>query len=383
MSISGNLQTMQLAELLQWLSQGTKSGTLVIDNGTVKKEIFFRAGKIVSTASTDPKEHLGHFLVSHGYIDERELSRAVQMQEQSGMLLGKILVTHGSVSEADLDRLLRLKAEESIYDVFQWPKGEFRFIEGERPQLTMIPIALDVTGIVLEAARRQDEWQRIQEVVPSPSAIPVSVVGDLAEDPELSPGERKILELVDDQRTVEEIALQTHSSEFLVSSVLYRQAAKRRLKVVKPRWRPEPEPGARTGSAGSGVVDAGALVAEAERFLEENDYGQALRHLRAARSLEPEASSVKKAVEAGETRLKEALVAEGVTLDAVPVLSADLQNLTASKISPQEGFMLTRINGSYDIASILKISPMPQLDGLLVFWRLMKAGHIRLKIQDR
>jgi hypothetical protein len=38
--------------------------------------------------------------------------------------------------------------------------------------------------------------------------------------------------------------------------------------------------------------------------------------------------------------------------------------------------MLTRINGTYDIQSIIKITPIPQIDALMVFWKLAKAGHI-------
>ena len=55
MSITGNIKTMQLAELLQWLSQSQKTGTLVFDNGQVEKRVFFRDGMIISSASTDPK----------------------------------------------------------------------------------------------------------------------------------------------------------------------------------------------------------------------------------------------------------------------------------------------------------------------------------------
>ena len=40
--------------------------------------------------------------------------------------------------------------------------------------------------------------------------------------------------------------------------------------------------------------------------------------------------------------------------------------------------MLTRINGTYDIQSILKITPMPQLDALMLFWKLAVGGYIRL-----
>ena len=55
-----------------------------------------------------------------------------------------------------------------------------------------------------------------------------------------------------------------------------------------------------------------------------------------------------------------------------------MEQLTSSNLSPQEGFMLTRINGTYDIQSILKITPMPQLDALMLFWKLATGGYIRL-----
>jgi len=374
MSITGNLKTMELSELMQWLSQGNKTGTMIIDNGRVKKQIHFRGGRIISSASTDPKEHLGHFLVSHGFINENELSNAIQMQEKTGMLLGKILVTIGAISEEDLNRLLRIKAEESLYDIFSWNEGEFRFLDDQLPERTFIPMDLEVTGLVLEGARRMDEWSRIREVIPSAQALPVALV-DRFDDNQLTPGDRKILDLVDDQHTIEEIALETHATEFHVCRVIYDQVEKKNIKIVKPRWsQPREDP-----QTVPDDVDAKSLVETAERHLDQDSYEGALRHLRAARSLEPESKKIQASVEAGEQRLRDALAREGVTLKTVPELSTDLQELTASKISPQEGFMLTRINGTYDIEAIVKISPIPQLDALLVFWRLLKEGHIQIK----
>ena len=43
-----------------------------------------------------------------------------------------------------------------------------------------------------------------------------------------------------------------------------------------------------------------------------------------------------------------------------------------------DGFMLTRIDGSYDIRSILKMSPMPQIDAQILFWKLERSGHVAL-----
>ena len=55
MGIVGNLRTMQLEELLQWLSQSKKTGTLEIDHGKIEKKIFFKDGLIVSSSSNQAR----------------------------------------------------------------------------------------------------------------------------------------------------------------------------------------------------------------------------------------------------------------------------------------------------------------------------------------
>ncbi|HEY0783905.1 MAG TPA: DUF4388 domain-containing protein, partial [Thermoanaerobaculia bacterium] len=239
---------MQLEELLQWLSQSKKSGTLEINGSKIEKKVFFKDGRILSSSSTKPEEYLGHFLVSHGLISEMELSKAIELQETTRTLLGKILVTTGALQEKDLHRMLRLKAEESIYDIFSWSEGDFRFLDDQLPESAMVPMSLDVTAIVMEGVQRVDEWRRIRKVIPTEDGIPVTLVEvDLEE---LTPSERRIMELVDDQRTVEEIRLLTHSTEFHVARVLFEQYMLGRLKIIKPRWAQLPnenEPGTGTG----------------------------------------------------------------------------------------------------------------------------------------
>jgi hypothetical protein len=460
MGIVGNLRTMQLEELLQWLSQSKKSGTLEIKTGKVEKRIYFKDGRILSSSSTKPEEYLGHFLVSHGLINEIELSKAIELQEKTRTLLGKILVTTGALRENDLHRMLRFKAEESIYDIFSWREADFRFIDDELPESAMVPMSLDVTAIVMEGVQRVDEWRRIRQLIPSQECIPVTLC-EL--ELELSkPGERRILELIDDQRTVEEIRLQTHSSEYHVCRVLFEQHRQGRLKIIRPRWIVPPSAegaagaaaggqagataggGAESGAAGgggapaagnapagaaaggsgsagiaaSGVAPQGApggggapaaappatvpppppapqpaagdpaatglpsgssLLASAREHLARKDFESALRHLRAAKSLDPENTEIQEALVAGEKKIRDEFDKDGVRMTSIPQLAITMDQLTKVKLSPQEGFMLTRINGSYDINSIVKITPMPQIDALLVFWKMAKAGHIRMK----
>jgi hypothetical protein len=382
MGIVGNLRTMQLDELLQWLSQSKKSGTLEINSGKVEKRIYFKDGRILSSSSSKPEEYLGHFLVSHGLISELELAKAIELQEKTRTLLGKILVTTGALRENDLHRMLRFKAEESIYDIFAWTEADFRFLDDVLPESAMVPMSLDVTAIVMEGVQRVDEWRRIRQLIPTSEAIPVSV-GELDFD-HARPGERRILELIDDNRTVEEIRVQTHSSEFHVCRVLFEQQRLGRIKIVKPRWSaPPPDDGSgpRAGTTTHAIataLSATALLEAARLHLDDKNFDSGLRHLRAARSLEPDNREVQEALTQGEKLIREEIERDGVKLTSIPQLVTSMEQLQTAKITPHEGFMLTRINGTYDIQSIVKITPMPQIDALMVFWKLSKAGHIRL-----
>lgn len=376
MGITGNLKTMELSELLQWLSQGRKTGTLYISAKNIEKKIFFEKGDIVSSAASDPKEHLGHFLVSHGFLDEETLAKAMDMQEANRMLLGKILVTIGAISEEDLERMLRLKAEESIYDIFTWPEGDFRFIDGELPAYTMVPLSISAAHLILEGHRRLDEWQRIRTVIPSIHMIPVAV-GELESSP-ADPGVEQVLALVNDDRTVQEIALQTHSSEFFVCRILYDQARRGRLKLIRPRQMTVERP---IGSDQE-VVDAQALLRVAEEHIEKRRFDVALRHLGAANSLEPDSQQTLQTVDRLRRLIEEAVTSDGIHKTTVPKLNRSLEDLDSLDISPQEGFVLTRIDGSYDIQTLLKITPLPPLEAKVVFWNLLQAEHITLQDKD-
>src|SRR5882724_3742920 len=85
MGVTGNLKTMLPGDLLQWLSLGQKTGTLIVTKKAVEKKIFLKRGRVISSASNDPREYLGQFLMSHGYMSEPELVKAMQVQSESNI----------------------------------------------------------------------------------------------------------------------------------------------------------------------------------------------------------------------------------------------------------------------------------------------------------
>ncbi len=364
---------MQLSELLQWLALSQKTGTLLIEGHGVQKRLYFQNGRINFTSSSDQREYLGQFLVSHGYITEEELKKAMEVQEESKILLGRILLMINAISETDLLRLMRRKAEESIYDVFLWDDGTFEFTDGELPDQKMVPLSLDLTSVILEGLHRYDEWKRIRERVPDASVVPVIVrpinIDTLAER------ERLIVPQIDGQRSIEGIALQTHNAEFAVSRFVFEclsdgtmaltQAAPQRRKVA---------------AAGGGLADT-----DVEHFLRrgqasmKEDPQAAYRMFKVARDLDPADGRAAEAVRDAEREIRTALERDDVTGEKVPELAISIQDLTERTFSPHEGFVLSRINGQWDVKSITKISPIKELDVMMIFQRLWKDGVIRWK----
>lgn len=361
---------MQLGELLQWLSLGSKTGTLLIDGHGVEKRVYFQDGRIASTSSSAEREYLGHFLVSHGFITEEELKMAMEVQEESQILLGKILVMINAIAEADLLRLMKKKAEESIYDVFLWTEGEFEFIDGDVPDQKMVPLSLDVTGIIMEGMRRYDEWQLIRQRVPDSSVVP-EIVRPLDMEV-LHDREKLIVPYIDGQRTIEEIALHTHNAEFTVSKLISEGLRTTNMRLLESRPRREAVAFAAAGSEIEHFLQRG-------RALLKGDPQGAYRMFKVAHELDPNDGRTTESIREAEREIKAALQADGVSGEKVPEIAIAMQHLTERPFTPPEGFVLSRINGQWDVKSIMKISPMKELEVLMIFQKFLKDGVIRWK----
>jgi hypothetical protein len=383
MGLAGNLNTMQPADLLQWLSLGQKTGTLFINSPEVDKRIFFKRGRILSSASTDPREYLGQFLMSHGYISEDELKKAMEVQSQSKILLGKILVMINAISEENLMRLMRRKAEEEIYDIFLWPAGEFHFEDDQLPTMELIPLQVDVTGIILEGTRRVDEWKRLRSVIPTTNLIPV--IDKPIDVKPLSDVQRIILQSVNGRRSIDEIVLETRASHFVVAEAICDWVNEGAVRLLEPKqkdWAAVPAVDHLPQAVRPAPMDSDAeivsLLARAQSELRSGDYEKSFRILKAAQNLDPNNVTVRNALRGAETFISGELKKSGLLESKVPKILKSYEEITTLNFTPNEGFILSRINGFWDLGSIVKISPMREIDALLIFHRLHKDGIISL-----
>lgn len=383
MGVSGNLKTMLPGDLLQWLSLGQKTGTLMVSNKSVEKKIFFKSGRVISSASNDPREYLGQFLMSHGYLSEPELTKAMEVQRQSGMLLGKILVMIDVISEEELVRLMRLKAEEEIYDIFLWTEGDFQFLDDELPKQELIPLMVDVTGIIMEGTRRVDEWMRIREIIPNEIVVPV-LEKPIPEDADLEEVQEPVVRAIDGKRTIADIVLESRSSAFRVSETLCALAREGYVRFVDPSAQKKAAVAAEanvTPPFGVGATEEdeiASMLNRAQQAIRGGDFEKAQRLLKAAQNLDPNHAKVRTAVKAAETLIINELRRDGLLDSKVPRVSRTFEEITTMNFTPNEGFILSRINGQWDIGSLIKISPIRETDALLIFHKLWKDGIIAL-----
>lgn len=382
MSVSGNLKTMLPGDLLQWLSLGQKTGTLVVANKGTEKKIFFRNGRVISSASNDPREYLGQFLMSHGYITEPELMKAMEVQAQSRILLGKILVMIDVINEEDLQRLMRRKAEEEIYDIFLWNEGEFQFIDDELPQMEMIPLQVDVTGLIMEGTRRVDEWTRIHTLIAHEALVP-TIVNEIPPDELEDDAQRTVVNAIDGRRSLAELVLESRSSSFNVASTVYHLAREGFVKLADPTViqaaapvaEEEPAPFEDTSAEDDEIM---GLIARAQQSLRAREYEKAQRLLKAAENLDPSHQRVRNAIKGAEAAILSDLRNQGLHDSKVPRVAKALEEITQMNFTPNEGFMLSRINGQWDLGSLIKISPIREPDAMLIFYKLWKDGTIEL-----
>jgi len=375
-------------DLLQWLSLGQKTGTLVVSNKAVEKKIFFKNGRVISSASNDPREYLGQFLMSHGYMTEPELMKGMQVQAESGILLGKILVMIDVISEEELQRLMRMKAEEAIYDIFLWRDGEFRFDDDALPMQEMIPLQVDVTGIIMEGTRRVDEWQRIRLLIPSEALVPAVLKHldeEVADRLQFDDAQRMVVAAIDGKRNVADIVLESRSSSFLVAETLYRLVREGFIELREPSPEKAAAVAKQTAPAISAKMPAvaetpedevSALLTRAQQALRGRDYEKAQRLLKAAENLDPNHPKVRNAIKGAETAIVSDLRTQGLHDSKVPTVAKSFDEIAKMNFTPNEGFMLSRVNGQWDIGSLIKISPIREPDALLIFYRLWKDGII-------
>jgi hypothetical protein len=374
MSLAGNLNTMSFGDLLQFIAANQSTGTLQIRRAQILKMIFFEKGKVISSSSSDPKDYLGHFLVSQGIISEEELRIAMEIQRSSKMMLGKILVMGGKVKEEDMVRFLQMKTEETVYTLFLWDEGEFTFYADEFINRIFVRISLDPQAMIFEGVLRRDEWERMRKSFPTNHVVLAPVPEAPLSLEETDPQTRLIYLQVDGRRTIDDIATAVHGVEYTVCRVLfalfeagYLRIAKMADAHVEARLR-------------GGDHSMSQLLSDAKEKLQKGRPEEALDLLR---EIEPHSgeflSEVIPLIDQAEKDTIREMYNEHLPPDKIPHVVIPFEELGTVHLTPQEGFILSRLDGIWDVRSIVSITPIKEVEALRLLKRLIDRGIVGLK----
>jgi tetratricopeptide (TPR) repeat protein len=223
MAIKGSLKEASLPDVIQLLFLGRRTGCLALADRHNFGTIYFEEGHIVYAAIVNRRDRLGDILVRSGRISQETLQQAIDRQEgDREHKLGEILVELGALPREELESYMRLQIEEAVYYLFTWTSGTFNFEAGVRPEQEDFLVRINPEYLLLEGARRVDEWSLIEKKIPSFDlifAVDPAHIGESA--PELSTEQRRLLPLLDGTRDVQTLIDESGLVEFELGKALF------------------------------------------------------------------------------------------------------------------------------------------------------------------
>lgn len=358
---------MSLTDLLQFLGAGRKSGTLKFELVKITKQVYFKNGLIVGSKSNDPREYLGQVLLHYGKVDENQLKTAREVQRVSGARLGEVLVQQGYLTEADVLEVLKTRTLDAIYDLFVWTDGGFEFYDEEPLPDDLILIEVEPTTVIMEGIYRLDELARYRTLIPSDRSV-LELNPGWTSSLKLGKEFRPILDFVERRMSVAQICYHMHASSFHVYGQLYTLISEGAAKVIGELPEESFLSAAEVEDLPESVTE---MVWSAERKLE-TDPEAALLIIQKALQQQPNNPEARSLLPAAEEKfIKHVYETSGISPRSVPHLLVSPAELTDEQIDPQEGFVLSRINGSWDVQSILSICPFREADCLRMIRKLI------------
>lgn len=232
MGFKGSVESFSLADVFQNLAMNQQTGTLsVFASDSQTSSVFFKDGTVNAvshgTANSLPSL-LAYF--ARGLINQVQMQEAAEHIKAQRKPVPQALIDLGFLDDAQVKEIMRLRVEEEVFDLFSWEKATFEFNDGPPPPGIFDPYALQnatslpISPLIMEAARRVDEWERLSEQVPSFKEIftcdPVVRRAIERGEMEMEPLERRLIALMDGTRDVEDVAADSGLYKFEILNAL-------------------------------------------------------------------------------------------------------------------------------------------------------------------
>lgn len=322
--LQGDLSTMALPDLLQWLDQSNQGGQLLLDRESGKTSLWVRQREVVGLSLpadiTAPVRPVG----------PQHAERALQ----------------------------QVTATDRLLDLFLDQGGTFQFIPGQTPEHAL-PVRLSVRVLVMEGLRILDEWPRLQETYPQDTArlsrtqaMPVETPSPLQQSLLTSAGLRQSLADLRLKLALSRPALLRHVDELRVMGLV----------TVE-------------GTA-TGNDPVARLVFQATQLVRAQQYEEAAIVFQSLLAADPTDARVRRLLVDAEKEQVASIYAQLHPLALVTL--TDPAALRSRRLSSSDRGLAERITNRWDVSTLVLASPLRELETLRALARLVRLGVVRV-----
>jgi hypothetical protein len=364
MSIRGALSTMPAEDVLEWIARRKISGVVSFEHAGAIRSLGVGDASLQWSASNRSEEQLGNVLVLSGLISERALVDALEARAQTGVPLGKVLQMSGAVTEEVLTQSLATKIREAVTDVCIWKEGTFEVVPRTHVPSSGVQAKLAIDVCLTVARRRGAELTHALSIVGGDDStfyVPSGATPPPVED---AIDVERVWTHVQAGMSVAQIASAMGGERYAVTRCLAVWVEQGGLVVDRRKKQ-------RTESAMELADGARSRLSEGDRAGALSLATQALRR-------DPGDAEVRRIF----ARVERARVAElGRQLLArhtVPHLVTEPDAIDTLPLTQGERELARRVDGCWDLLSLIRLAPMREAEALLAFSRLAELGVVTL-----
>lgn len=367
----GALSTMPAEDVLEWVVRRRVSAPLLFERGGTLRSLMVEDGAVVWASSNQREEQLGVILVRSGLVAERALADALETRAETGVPLGKVLLMSGLVSERDLGEILATKICEAVIDIVTWTDGTFELVPRSQPQPAGLQTTIAIENALVIARERTARMLDIMAALgaddvtfyaPPDAAPPDAVPGIEVREIDAA----RLWALARDRRSARELAAMFGGARFATFDALAAMVAAGCLAIDR-------EGPARERSA----IE---LATAARARLSEGDRAGALALAAAALHRDPSDAEVRKTFSQVERARVAEVAKELLSRHRVPRLAMSLSSPRAAELAltAAERELAARVDGRWDLLSLIRSASVREAEALLAFARLADAGVVEL-----
>lgn len=155
--IKGQLSSLSITDLMQWIDMNKKSGVLFVSSDEQNKCFIFEEGRLLLASAREDGDRFGDFVQKEGYMNLEGLQSAVKEGQAEGRSFIGIMIEKKIMPDQFVKVTVEHLAEKNIIDILGWEEGSFQFIEELPKLLSKSPVKLGINFITFEAVRKHDE----------------------------------------------------------------------------------------------------------------------------------------------------------------------------------------------------------------------------------